>query len=79
MNGEKMTTEKTSKRVSAKAKLAALQADYDKLQADHDELKESVGRLKAVNAEQLTRLVDQTLLEGRMRELQKLIAKKDDE
>jgi hypothetical protein len=70
MNGEKMTTENTGKRVSAKAKLAALQADYD-------ELKESVVRLKAVNAEQLRRLVDQTLLESRMRELQNLIAEKD--
>lgn len=60
------------KRVTAKAKLEALQKE-------NDELKTTVKQLKSVNSQQLARLVDQTLLQARMDELKKRVSEKGDE
>ena len=61
----------TGKRVTAKAKLAAMQAE-------NDELKLTIEKLKAVNLVQLRRLVDQNLLKSRIDELKKLSEERDD-
>lgn len=73
MNGEKMTTQKKdgAKRVTQKAKIANLTEENAQLRA-------TIEDLKAINAEQLGRLVDQTLLIARIGELKKRLSKGDD-
>jgi len=73
MNGEKMTTTKKdgAKRVTQKAKIAALVEE-------NVQLREANRELIAVGAEQLRRLVDQTLLQSHLVELQQQLRIRDD-
>jgi hypothetical protein len=69
-----MTTSKSGngKRMTAKAKLTALQDENEKL-------KKTVEQLKSVNAEQLQRLVNAELLRDRINELERKLKRNTDE
>jgi hypothetical protein len=69
-----MATSKSGngKRITAKAKLAALQDE-------NEQLKETVEQLKSINANQLQRLVGAELLRDRINELERKLKRNTDE